>query len=178
MNQAGWTFNIGNSVPADAAFITSATISLNAGTIADYQPACCRLAVPSLHTKGRDRIGLAIADISHWNRTYRVHEFHTAPTHQRRGVGRQLIAALEARGRAAGLRTLLCETQNTNVPAIHFYQKMGFSLEGLELSHYRNADYPDGEIGVLLKKPLGPGRAERQVNRGTRIRLPRRSSGR
>jgi ribosomal protein S18 acetylase RimI-like enzyme len=61
-----------------------------------------------------------------------------------------------AKGRESGLRTLLCETQNTNVPAIRFYRKMGFALEGLDLSHYRNTDYPDGEIMISMKKPLAP----------------------
>lgn len=99
-------------------------------------------------------VGLAIAHADDWNKCYWVHELHAAQTHLRRGVGRRLVEALVAKGRAAGLRTLLCETQTTNVPAIDFYLKMGFELEGLDLSRYRNTDYPDGEIMLAMKKPL------------------------
>lgn len=101
-------------------------------------------------------VGLAIAGVEAWNKSYFVHELHVAQTHLRRGVGRQLVEALAAKGRTAGLRTLFCETQNTNVPAIGFYLRMGFQLEGLDLSRYRNTDYPDGEIMLALKKPLEP----------------------
>ena len=59
------------------------------------------------------------------------------------------------KGRAAGLRTLVCETRNTNVPAIRFYRKLGLDLEGIDLSYYSNTDYPDGEIAVFMKKRLG-----------------------
>jgi ribosomal protein S18 acetylase RimI-like enzyme len=102
----------------------------------------------------RECVGLAIASPEEWNKTYHVHELHTAPAHFRRGVGCQLIDALVKKGRAAGLRTLLCETQTTNAPAIAFYLRMGFRLEGLDLSRYRNTDYPDGEIMLAMKMPL------------------------
>jgi GNAT superfamily N-acetyltransferase len=105
---------------------------------------------------GGECVGLAIASAEDWNKCYWVHELHAAQTHLRRGVGRQLVGALVAKGKAAGLRTLLCETQNTNVPAINFYLKMGFQLDGFDLSRYRNTDYPNGEIAVFMKKQLGP----------------------
>ena len=53
-----------------------------------------------------------------------VWELHVAENHKRRGIGQQMIEALVEKARAAGLRTVVCETQNTNVPAIHFYRKM------------------------------------------------------
>jgi hypothetical protein len=31
---------------------------------------------------------------------------------------------------------------------------MGFVLEGIDLSLYRNSDYPDGEIAVFMKRKL------------------------
>jgi ribosomal protein S18 acetylase RimI-like enzyme len=44
---------------------------------------------------------------------------------------------------------ILCETQTTNVPAIDFYRRVGFKLEGIDLSYYSNEDWPDGEVAVL-----------------------------
>lgn len=101
-------------------------------------------------------VGIALAEPRHWNKSLWVWELHVAETHQRRGVGRQLVDALAAQACAVGLRTLICETQNTNVPAICFYRKAGFQMEGIDISLYSNDDYPDGEIAIFMKKRLGP----------------------
>ena len=58
------------------------------------------------------------------------------------------------RAKNAGFRTIVCETQNTNVMAIKVYSKLGFRLEGIDISHYANNDYPDGEIAVFMKRRL------------------------
>lgn len=99
-------------------------------------------------------VGLALAEPHQWNKSLWVRELHVAATHRRHGIGRQLIETVAQQGRAAGLRTLVCETQNTNVPAIHFYRTMGFDLEGIDLSYYSNNDFPDGEIALFMKKRL------------------------
>jgi ribosomal protein S18 acetylase RimI-like enzyme len=62
--------------------------------------------------------------------------------------------ALETRARAAYLRIMVCETQNTNIPAIRFYRRMGFRLEGINFSLYSNEDWPDGEIAIAMKRHL------------------------
>jgi GNAT superfamily N-acetyltransferase len=97
-------------------------------------------------------VAIALAEPRYWNKSLWVWELHVAEAHRRRGVGRQLVELLAARARAAGLRTLVCETQNTNVPAIRFYRKVGFNIEGIDLSYYSNDDFPDGEIAVFMKK--------------------------
>ena len=58
------------------------------------------------------------------------------------------------KGRAAGLRAIFLETQTTNVPAIRFYRKVGFTLDGIELSLYSNDDWPDGEMALFMKRVL------------------------
>ena len=99
-------------------------------------------------------VGIALAEPRHWNKSLWVWELHVAKTHRRRGIGRRLVEALAQLGYAAGLRTLVCETQNTNVPAMHFYHKIGFNIEGIDLSYYSNDDFPDGEIAIFMKKRL------------------------
>lgn len=99
-------------------------------------------------------VGIVLAELHHWNKSLWVWEFHVAETHRRRGVGRQLMEELARRGQAAGMRTIVCETQNTNVPAIHFYSAVGFSIEGVDLSYYSNDDFPDGEIAIFMKRKL------------------------
>jgi ribosomal protein S18 acetylase RimI-like enzyme len=150
---AGWTFAL-ERVPLATPY-RKRYDHLSAANIADYQRILALGFSLGAYEAG-ECVGLAIAEVSPWNQTYWVHELHTAPAGQRRGIGRQLVGALAAKGRASGLRMLLCETQNTNVPAIDFYQAMGFTLEGLDLSHYRNTDYPDGEMVVYMKKRLAP----------------------
>ena len=99
-------------------------------------------------------VGIALAEPRHWNKSLWVWELHVAESHRRRGIGRLLMEALAEKGSATGLRTLVCETQNTNVPAIDFYRKLGFAIEGIDLSYYSNEDFPDGEIALFMKKRL------------------------
>jgi ribosomal protein S18 acetylase RimI-like enzyme len=101
-------------------------------------------------------VGLIIAEPQEWNHSVSVWEFHVAPTHRRRGIGRQLMACVEAHARHSALRTIVCETQNTNAAAILVYRKLGFTIEGIDLSLYSNTDYPDGDIAVFLKRRLLP----------------------
>ncbi len=98
-------------------------------------------------------VGILVAE-PQWNRSLWVWEFHVAESHRRRGIGRQMMDQLAERGRTSGLRIVVCETQNTNVSAIHFYRSAGFKLEGIDLSYYTNDDWPDKEIAVFMKRRL------------------------
>jgi ribosomal protein S18 acetylase RimI-like enzyme len=99
-------------------------------------------------------VGLIIAEPQEWNRSLSVWEFHVAPTHRRTGIGRQLMACAEQHARRSGLRTIVCETQNTNAAAITVYRRLGFTVEGIDISLYSNTDYPDGDVAVFLKRRL------------------------
>lgn len=99
-------------------------------------------------------IGLSIGEPRAWNKSLWVWEFHVSPTYQGKNIGGRLMDAVVERSRAAGLRCITCETQNTNVPAIRFYRRMGFTLDGIDLSLYSNDDWPDGEIAVFMKRKL------------------------
>lgn len=104
---------------------------------------------------GEQWAGLALAEPRRWNKSVWVWEFHVDAGFQGRGVGRRMMDALAERARAAGLRTLVCETQTTNVPAILFYRAVGFALDGIDLSYYTNDDLgPQGEVAVFMKRRL------------------------
>lgn len=100
-------------------------------------------------------VGLALAEPRQWNRSLMVWELHVAEDHRGCGIGRMLVDSLSGRAAEAGLRTLVAETQNTNLPAIRFYRSVGFRIEGIDLSLYSNADFPDGEIALFMKKIIG-----------------------
>ena len=99
-------------------------------------------------------VGLIIAEPQEWNQSLCVWEFHVAPTHRRAGIGRQLMARAEEQAKRSSLRTIVCETQNTNAAAIMVYRKLGFAVEGVDISYYSNTDYPDGDIAVFMKRRL------------------------
>ena len=103
---------------------------------------------------GDELVAVAIASPETWNDTLRVWEFHVAESYRGKGLGRQLMDRLAQRAALAGLRAMVVETQSTNVPAIRFYRKAGFVLEGIDISYYTNHDYPDGEMAVFLKRRL------------------------
>jgi ribosomal protein S18 acetylase RimI-like enzyme len=103
---------------------------------------------------GAELVGVAIAEPQDWNDSLWVWEFHTVKRRQRQGIGRRLMEALAERARAAKLRVIVCETQNTNVPAIDFYRAVGFGLEGVDLSYYSNVDKLAGEVAVFMKRKL------------------------
>ncbi len=99
-------------------------------------------------------IGLAIAEYQQWNDALTIWEFHIAEAYQGKGLGAALMSTVVDKARLEGVRMLICETQNTNVPAIRFYRRQGFKLEGIDLSLYSNSDWPDGEIAVFMKRRL------------------------
>jgi ribosomal protein S18 acetylase RimI-like enzyme len=99
-------------------------------------------------------VGIALAEPRAWNKSLWVWEFHVAETHRGQGTGLRLMEALVLKARGARLRTIVCETQNTNAHAIRFYRKAGFCIEAIDLSYYSNDDFPDGEVAVFMKKRL------------------------
>lgn len=104
--------------------------------------------------ENEEMVALALASAQSWNQTLWIHEFHVLESYQGKGIGRQLMETLAEKAKVANLRIMLCETQNTNVPAIRFYRKLGFQMDALNLSLYSNEDYPDGEIALFMKRKL------------------------
>ena len=115
-------------------------------------------AVPSVFSFGAFEqdtcVGLILAEARDWNKCVWVFEYHVAAAHRGMGIGKQQLAALVQKARLAHLRTLVCETQNTNATAIAIYRRLGFRVEGIDISYYSNDDYPDGEIAVFMKRRL------------------------
>jgi ribosomal protein S18 acetylase RimI-like enzyme len=100
-------------------------------------------------------VGIALGEEMAWNRTVWVWEFHVAEAYHRQGIGRRLMAAVAERARAAGQRALVLETQNTNVPAIRFYRRVGCTIEGVDISYYTNEDtQPGNTVAVFMKLRL------------------------
>lgn len=71
------------------------------------------------HSEERDRPGTA-----------ELHRMRVAPSYQRRGYGRALLAELERRANAAGFGTLLATTSTRQTAALEFYRAHGYERTG------------------------------------------------
>ncbi|WP_433944929.1 GNAT family N-acetyltransferase [Paenibacillus sp. SN-8-1] len=104
--------------------------------------------------RNRELIGVAICEPYYWNKTLFIWNFHVSERYQRCGVGVSLMQGLEELARLKGFRAVGLETQNTNVPAVNFYKKCGFEIEGIDLSYYTNDDVEDGEVAFFMRKKI------------------------
>lgn len=103
---------------------------------------------------GTELVGLAICDREDWHGALIIWEFHVMPRRQGQGIGAQMMTEVVARARAEGLRMISVETSNTNVPAIRFYRKLGFTIDSFDLSFYSNEDLAKGEITLFMRRYL------------------------
>lgn len=69
-----------------------------------------------------------------------------------RGVGRQLLAYLLERARAAGMGEAFLEVRPSNTAAIRLYQSMGFEQVGIRRGYYQAVG--GREDAAVLKLPL------------------------
>ncbi len=74
---------------------------------------------------GGKPVGTA-ALIRHGERGFELAKMAVAPNHQRRGIGRQLVAAVIAKAEAEGARELLLATSTKLTAANRLYRKTGF----------------------------------------------------
>jgi ribosomal protein S18 acetylase RimI-like enzyme len=78
-------------------------------------------------------------------------DIRVSPTCRRAGVGSALLAAVERVAITRGARWLDVETQNVNVPACRFYERLGFRVRAANVHAY--PDLPD-EIQLIWRKAL------------------------
>jgi GNAT superfamily N-acetyltransferase len=76
------------------------------------------------------------------------------PSHQRRGVGRALVAAAIELLREEGRSTLVVATAAADIGNLRFYQRLGFRLRSIERDAFTTASgYPPGLLidGIELR---------------------------
>lgn len=103
---------------------------------------------------GEKLLGVAIAEPRDWNNTLWLWHLYTSDKHRKQGVGKALIDMVCQEAKQKGYRVVGLEAQSTNVPAITFYRKVGFSIEAIDLSYYTNNDINDGEVAIFMKRKL------------------------
>lgn len=84
-------------------------------------------------------------------------DIRVLPRERGGGVGSALFRAAGGWARTRGCRRLTIETQNINVPACRFYQKMGCTLGAIDRFAYPGQP---AEVQLLWWKALAPRETE------------------
>jgi ribosomal protein S18 acetylase RimI-like enzyme len=65
---------------------------------------------------------------------------YVSPAHWRKGAGRALCESAQAQARSRGIKTVTLWVLASNTDARHFYERIGFSLDGAEQMDSRMAN--------------------------------------
>lgn len=120
----------------------------------EHYAACVKAGTSLGAFDGDQLVGLAIAEVQTWNSTLSIWELGVAESHQRRGIGRDLLRDAVTLAERHSLRALVVEVQNTNVPAIRFYRGVGFEFDGIDVSLYGNDELDRGEVAIFMRRKL------------------------
>lgn len=99
-------------------------------------------------------VGFCAVQFSAWNRRAVLHHLYVDGSARRRGIGRALLNHAQNFARRTGAWCLWLETQDINLPAIHFYRAEGFRLCGLDTALYDPAGPGAGETALFFMKKL------------------------
>lgn len=84
-------------------------------------------------------IGWIICDFREWNNSLFIENMLISEKYRGQNIGRLLIKNVNREARELQCRIVELETQNTNYPAIRFYQKAGFLFTGINTKLYNNS---------------------------------------
>jgi GNAT superfamily N-acetyltransferase len=96
--------------------------------------------------------GFATAGFEVWHERLVLWFLYIAPAWRRRGIGRALIERVEDHGRELGATHVWLETSNVNVPGVTAYERLGYTLCGVDRLYY--GSYMPGEAAIYLAKTL------------------------
>jgi ribosomal protein S18 acetylase RimI-like enzyme len=99
-------------------------------------------------------VGFAAWTHRRWNRRTELWHLYVAPAWRGQGIGRALIDAAVAAARESAMRCVWLETSNLAYPAIRFYERLGFSLCGLDTSLYDPAELAGAETALYFSRPV------------------------
>ncbi|SDQ71496.1 Acetyltransferase (GNAT) family protein [Chryseobacterium soldanellicola] len=84
-------------------------------------------------------IGWIICDFREWNNSLFIENMLVSEEFRGQNIGKLLIKNVNRKARELQCRIVELETQNTNYPAIKFYQKAGFHFTGINTKLYNNS---------------------------------------
>ncbi|WP_326984749.1 GNAT family N-acetyltransferase [Chryseobacterium sp. MYb264] len=84
-------------------------------------------------------VGWIICDFRTWNNSLFIENVLISEKFRGQNIGRLLIKSVNREARELNCRIVELETQNTNYPAIKFYQSAGFLITGINTKLYNNS---------------------------------------
>lgn len=99
-------------------------------------------------------VGVIIVDPRKWNNSLFIAEIEVSDKYRNEGIGKDLVRVVEEKALERGFRAIGVETQNTNVPAIRFFQSMEFEIAGIDTSLYDKNDLENEEVALFMRKYL------------------------
>jgi ribosomal protein S18 acetylase RimI-like enzyme len=105
-------------------------------------------------------VGLAEGELLSWHGRAEIANIYVSSPYRARGIGRSLVETLNSWARSQGAQCLWVGTQNVNVPAVRFYERLGFRLCGLDIALHDMTAIP-GEVALFFSRavegPRSPG---------------------
>jgi ribosomal protein S18 acetylase RimI-like enzyme len=98
--------------------------------------------------------GFAAVEHEPWHQRINLWFLYVQPDYRRQGLGRALLAEVEAYGRSVNASHVWLETSNVNVPGVRAYERLGYALCGADTRYY--GKYMPGETALYLAKDLSP----------------------
>jgi ribosomal protein S18 acetylase RimI-like enzyme len=98
-------------------------------------------------------VAFAAAEFHSWNRRLAITHIYIQPSWRGKGVGRALVDRISAHGRRLSAAEVWVEASNINTPALAVYERLGFTLSGVDLTLYEGTD-AKGEFAFFLSKPV------------------------
>ncbi|WP_167151498.1 MULTISPECIES: GNAT family N-acetyltransferase [Streptomyces] len=97
-------------------------------------------------------VGCIAVSYAPWNRRLTIADVAVAPAHRGRGVARALMGHAAAFAHERGAVHIWLEVTNINAPAVHAYQRMGFTFCGLDTALYEGTP-SSGEQALYMSMP-------------------------
>lgn len=89
--------------------------------------------------ENHELVGWAICDFRKWNNCLFIENILIHEEFRGQNIGKLFIKNINRKARELQCRMVELEVQNTNYPAIKFYQKVGFSISGINTKLYNNS---------------------------------------
>lgn len=121
--------------------------------IADVFAGWARWDTAWVAEEGGSIVGFAATEYEAWHAHVVLWHLYVDPVHRRGGVARGLLERVEDHARTRNAERVWLETSSVNVPGIAFYERMGFTLCGADVTFY-DATQAREEAAIYMAKSM------------------------
>lgn len=99
-------------------------------------------------------VGVLIVSEIKWNNSLWIENIIISEKHRGKGIGKALLKNLMMLASERKIRIVGLETQSTNYPAIQFYKKYGFEIDGIDFSLYPSSSEGKIDVAIIMKRKV------------------------